>query len=339
MPSTSSCCGTVPGPDAWLTRRIEGGGAPIRAYIDAMSDSKALEPHNETAGILYAASAYGMWGVLPLYWHMLGNVPPFELSFHRMVWCALFGLGVTVALKRTRTLWNAVSDPKVLRALAISSVLIAINWTVYIYSVAKAELVEASLGYYINPLLSIALGVLLLGEKLSPLRIAAIALAGVAVTIKSFGLGHFPWIAITLAVSFGFYGYVRKLTPVAAFDGLTIETCILFPFTAGILLFWGVKGSGQFTPAHLGTDMLLVVGGPLTALPLTLFAAGARRVKLSTLGFLQYLSPSITLVIATLMLGEPFTRSDAATFGCVWLALALVAMDGRIGRSPARAGT
>ncbi len=303
-----------------------------------MSDNNALAPHNETAGILYAASAYALWGVLPLYWHILGNVPPFELSFHRMVWCALFSLGATIVLGRSKTLWQSVRNPKVLKALAISSVLIAVNWTVYIYSVAKAELVEASLGYYINPLLSIGLGVLLLGEKLSPLRIAAIALAGVAVTIKSFGLGHFPWIAITLAVSFGFYGYVRKLTPVSAFDGLTIETCILFPVTAGILLFWGWQGTGQFTPAHVGTDILLLVAGPLTALPLTLFAAGARRVRLSTLGFLQYLSPSITLVIATLVLGERFTASDAATFGCVWIALVLVAVDGRIGRSAARAG-
>lgn len=303
-----------------------------------MSENPAAEPHNETAGILYATSAYGLWGVLPLYWHILGNVPPFELSFHRMVWCALFGMIVTLALGRTKTLLAAVRNPKVLKALCISSVLIAINWTVYIYSVGTSQLVEASLGYYINPLLSIALGVLLLGERLSPLRIAAIALAGIAVAYKTWDFGHFPWIALSLAVSFGFYGYVRKLTPVAAFDGLTIETCILFPVTAGILVFWGIQGTGQFTPAHTGTDLLLIVGGPLTALPLGLFAAGARRVRLSTLGFLQYLSPSITLAIATLVLGERFTTVDARTFACVWLALALVAIDGRIGRSPARAG-
>jgi chloramphenicol-sensitive protein RarD len=301
-----------------------------------MSAEAPLQPHNETAGILYAASAYSLWGVLPLYWHVLGNVPPFELSFHRMVWCALFAMAVTLAMGRTKTVWSAVRSRKVLMALTVSSLLIAVNWTIYIYAVAKAELVEASLGYYINPLLSIALGVFLLGEKLSPLRIAAIALAGVAVIVKAFGLGHFPFIAIGLALSFGFYGYMRKLTPVAAFDGLTIETCLLFPFTAGILLFWGWQGTGQFTAAHLGTDTLLILGGPITALPLALFAAGARRVRMSTLGFLQYLSPSITLMIATLVLGEPFTTSDAATFGCVWAALVLVALDGRIGRSTAR---
>jgi len=287
----------------------------------------------ETAGILYAATAYSLWGVLPLYWHLLGSVPPFELSFHRMVWCALFGLIVSAAMGRLKGIWIALRQPKVLGALTVSSVLIAINWTVYIYAVAKQELVEASLGYYINPLLSIALGVLLLGEKLSPLRVAAIGLATVAVAFKAVGLGHFPWIALSLAISFGFYGYVRKLTPIAAFDGLTIETCILFPLTAGCLLFWGYQGTGAFTAAHTWTDVMLIVGGPLTALPLTLFAAGARRVSLSTLGFLQYLSPSITLAIATLMLGEPFTTSDAATFGCVWLALGLVAVDGRLRRS------
>lgn len=300
-----------------------------------MSAETPLQPHNETAGILYAASAYSIWGVLPLYWHALGNVPPFELSFHRMVWCALFAVAVTLAIGRTKAVWSALRSRKVLMALAVSSVLIAANWTIYIYAVAKAELVEASLGYYINPLLSIALGIVMLGEKLSPLRIAAIALAGVAVTLKAFGLGHFPWIAIGLAFSFGFYGYMRKLTPVAAFDGLTIETCILFPFTAGILLFWGWQGTGAFTPAHAGTDTLLILGGPITALPLALFAAGARRVRMSTLGFLQYLSPSITLLLATLLLGEPFTTSDAATFGCVWVALVLVALDGRIGRRSA----
>lgn len=284
----------------------------------------------ETSGIVYAAAAYSLWGVLPLYWHLLGDVPPLELSFHRMVWCALFGLVVCAFMGRLKGIWTALRKPTVLGALTVSSILIAINWTVYIYAVARHELVEASLGYYINPLFSIALGVVLLGEKLSPLRIAAIALASAAVIFKAAGLGHFPWIALTLAVSFGFYGYVRKLTPIAAFDGLTIETGILFPVTAGALLFWGAQGTGAFTAAHPARDALLVFGGPLTALPLTLFAAGARRVSLSTLGFLQYLSPSITLAIAVLVLGEAFTVTDALTFGCVWLALVLVALDGRI---------
>jgi chloramphenicol-sensitive protein RarD len=297
-----------------------------------MSESNTAPP-NEQLGILYAAGAYSFWGVLPLYWHVLGDVPPLELSFHRMVWCALFGLGVSFVAGRFTAIRLALANRRVFWALVCSSLLIAVNWTVYIFAIARHELVEASVGYYINPLLSIALGIALLGEKLSTLRLAAIALATLAVGFEAVGLGHFPWIAISLALSFGFYGYVRKLTPVAALDGLTIETCILLPVTAGALLLWGFQGTGAFATGHFGRDALLVFGGPLTALPLVLFAAGARRVRLSTLGFLQYLSPSITLAIAVLLLGEPFTRADAATFACVWAALALVALDGRVRRA------
>jgi chloramphenicol-sensitive protein RarD len=287
-------------------------------------------PPNETTGILYAVGSYGLWGVLPLYWHMLGRVPPFELSYHRMVWSAVFGVIMILLLGRQRQVWAAVRNRKVLRALALSSLFIAFNWTIYIYAIAKAELVEASLGYYINPLLAIATGVVMLGERMSRLRLAAIALAGVAVAFKALSFGHIPWIALGLAVSFTAYGYIRKLTPVAALDGMTIETCLLLPFTGGILLFWAFQGTGAFTVAHPGTNALLIFGGPLTALPLILFAAAARRVRLSTLGFLQYLSPSITLLIAVFVLGEPFTPTDIATFGCVWLALGLVAIDGRL---------
>jgi chloramphenicol-sensitive protein RarD len=294
--------------------------------------SSSQEPQNETAGILYAVAAYALWGVLPLFWHILNSVPPFELSYHRMVWSAFFGLGLTFALGRRREVWQAMKNRKILAALTASSILIAINWTVYIYAIAKAELVEASLGYYINPLICVAIGVALLGERLSPLRLAAIALAGVAVMFKALSIGHFPWIALSLALSFAFYGYIRKLTPVAALDGLTVETCLLLPVTGGILLFWGWQGTGAFTSAHLGRDILLVLGGPLTALPLVLFAAGARRVRLSTLGFLQYLSPSISLLVAVFALGEPFTATDMAAFGVVWIALVLVALDGQLAR-------
>ena len=300
--------------------------------------AKEISPPNESGGILYAIGSYGLWGVLPLYWHLLGNVPPFELSYHRMVWSALFGVITILALGRSPEVFAAVKRWKVLLALALSALFIAFNWTLYIYAIAKAELVEASLGYYINPLINVAIGVALLGERMSPLRLVAIGLAGMAVLFKALTLGHFPFIALGLAISFAIYGYIRKLTPVAALDGMTIETCILLPFTAGILVFWGVTGQGAFTPTHAGTDILLILGGPLTALPLILFAAAARRVRLSTLGFLQYLSPSISLLIAIFVLGEPFTRTDLIAFGCVWAALVLVAVDGHLRRkSDARA--
>jgi chloramphenicol-sensitive protein RarD len=284
--------------------------------------------------MLYAVASYSIWGVLPLYWHMLGSVPPFELTYHRMVWSAVVGVIAILALGRTRPVMAALRNPKVLRALAASALFIACNWTLYIYAISKAELVEASLGYYINPLVNVAFGVTLLGERLSPLRLAAIVLAGAAVLFKVLVIGHFPFIALGLAFSFAIYGYIRKLTPVAALDGMAIETCLLLPFTAGLLALFAFQGTGAFTLSHPGTDILLILGGPLTALPLILFAAAARRVSLSTLGFLQYMSPSITLLIAVFALGEPFTKADMAAFGCVWIALVLVAFDARRNRLP-----
>lgn len=298
-----------------------------------MSAAASNAPHNETAGILYAAAAYSMWGVFPLYWDMLDSVPPIEVSVQRMVWCAVFAGAITVARGRFPQVWKVVCTRKLLLALMLSAVLIATNWTIYIYSVSSRQVVEAALGYYINPLLSIALGVFMLGEKLSRLRLAAIVLAGAAVTVKAVEVGHFPWIALGLALTFGFYGYMRKLTPVGALDGLAIETALLFPLTASAVIYWAWTGTGAFPSPHFSINALLVMAGPVTAVPLALFAAGARRVRLSTLGFLQYFSPTITLGIAVLVLGEPFNLIDAATFGCVWLALVLVAVDSRFPRS------
>jgi chloramphenicol-sensitive protein RarD len=198
--------------------------------------------------------------------------------------------------------------------------------------VATRQLVEASLGYYINPLISIALGVLFFGERMSRLRLAAVVLATLAVAVKAVSLGHFPWIAPVLALSFGFYGYFRKLAPVDALDGLLVETGIVLPIAAALLIYRSVMGMAAFPSTDWSRDALLIGAGPITAVPLALFAAGARRIRLSTLGFLQYLSPSITLLLAIFGFGEPFTRFDALAFGCVWAALVLVALEGRMAR-------
>jgi chloramphenicol-sensitive protein RarD len=301
-----------------------------------MSKTVDNAPPNETAGILYAGAAYSLWGLFPLYWELLAVVPPIELSIHRMLWCALFAAGVTAARGRLGMVWRVVRTRRLIAALALSSVLIAANWTIYIWSIASHHIVEAALGYYINPLLSIVLGVALLGERLSRVKLAAIALAAVAVGVQAVEVGHVPWIALSLALTFGFYGYVRKLTPVDPLDGLTVETCLLFPLTLGTVAFLAWQGTGAFPAAHFSTDALLVLAGPVTAVPLALFAAGVRRLRMTTLGFLQYLSPTITLAVATLVFGEPFTLADAATFGCVWVALILVGLEGRIARLVAR---
>jgi len=284
---------------------------------------------DDPTGIFYAAFAYAFWGVMPVYWRWLGSVPPFELTVNRIFWCAMFVIVAAFARRRVSHIVYAFRQPRLLATLALTGMLISINWTIYIYCVATQQLVEASLGYYINPLISIGLGVFLMGEHISRVRLAAIALAAVAVVIQAFELGHFPWIAPCLALSFGFYGYFRKLTPVDSLDGLTVETLVLFPVTSGLLLFWHVQGTGAFPSASGLTNALLIFGGPLTALPLAMFAAGARRIRLSTLGFLQYLSPSITLLLAIFGFGERFSRLDAITFGFVWLALVFVALEGR----------
>lgn len=301
--------------------------------------TEAPEPHNETRGILYAGGAYAFWGFVPLYWRLLDGVGPIEVTLHRVLWCALVGLAVTAARGRISRFITVLRTRRIMGALAISSVLITVNWTVFIYCVSTHRLVEASLGYYMTPLVSIALGVFVLGEKISRLRAVAITLAAVAVAVQAFEVGHFPWIAPVLALSFGFYGYVRKLTPVDALDGLTIETALLLPVAISLITLWAVRGTGAFPAPTLARDALLIGTGPLTAVPLVLFAAGARRVRLTTLGFMQYFSPTITLLVATLLLHEAFSRTNIITFSCVWIALALVSLEGRIpswNRSPAQ---
>lgn len=311
-------------------------GAPVDVAAPEPATAVPAAAGDDARGIALAGFSYIFWGFMPLYWRLLDAVPPFELTVHRIFWCALFVAVVALVRGRAEHVAAILRNPRVLATLALTSVLITCNWTIFIYCVATDQLVEASLGYYINPLISIALGVLLFGEHMTKLRLAAVMLAALAVAIKAFGLGHIPWIAPCLALSFGFYGYFRKLTPVDSLDGLTVETWILFPITLALVGFWAWKGVGAFPSSNLVRDGLLIFGGPLTAIPLAMFAAGARRIRLSTLGFLQYLSPSITLLLAIFGFGEKFTRVDGVAFGFVWLALVIVALEGPLTRLRAR---
>ncbi len=290
----------------------------------------------EFVGILYAGGAYVLWGFVPLYWAMLAGVSPYEVTLHRIFWGALFAAAVTLVRGRWREIMAIFAKRETILALTLSSILIAANWTIFIWCVATHHLVESSLGYYLTPLVSMALGLILLGEKVSRLRLTAIGLATLAVIVQAFELGTMPWPAPALALSFGFYGFVRKRTPVDALDGLTVETMLLFPVVALVLGYLAVKGTGAFTAATPIRDLLLAGGGPITAVPLTMFAAGARRMRMTTLGFLQYITPSMTLLVATLLMGESFTRTDVVTFAFVWSALALVALEGPVLRARAR---
>jgi len=296
---------------------------------EVMINHGAKAGQGEGPGILYAGLAYAIWGIIPIYWRFLGEVPPFELTTHRVLWCAIFVAGVTAWRGRLAHIITILRTPRLLGTLSVTSVLITANWTIYIYCVASNQLVEASLGYYLTPLLSMALGVFLFGERMSRVRLMGVVLAGTAVAVKAIAFGHVPWIGLSLAFSFGFYGFLRKKAPVDAMDGLLIETVLLLPFTLALIVYWALTEPGAFPSTNLTMDALLIAGGPVTASPLAMFAAGARRIRLTTLGFLQYFSPSITLLLAVFGFHERFSRIDAISFACLWAALAIVALEGQ----------
>lgn len=297
-----------------------------------MIENSIDHPHAERTGIVYAGSAYLIWAVMPLYWKVLSHIPSVELAVHRILWCAISVFFISLARGRMPYLAEIVRNRRLLGTLALTSVLITCNWTIFIYCVESSQLIAASLGYYITPLISIALGVFLLGERVTPVKIGALLLASAAVIWQAVQIGYIPWVAPALAFSFGFYGYFRKQTPVDSLDGLTVETCLLFPVTLLLVIVWYANGTGAFSLSGTATDALLMLAGPLTAIPLVLFSAGARRVRLVTLGFLQFLSPTLTLFLAVAFLGEHFTRADIVTFCCVWGALLIVSLEGRIRR-------
>ena len=266
--------------------------------------------------------------MLPAYWRLLGSVPALEVTLHRILWCAISVAAFLALHGRLRAVLGSLRDRRLLLTLAATGTLLGVNWVVWIGAVESNQLVEASLGYYITPLISIALGIVLLGEKMSRLRILAIVIAGGAVVAQTLALGRVPWIALTLAMTFGLYGYLRKTAKIGALDGVFAESALLAPVVLAWLILAGARGEGAFLSGSVTIDLLLLLSGPVTAIPLALFSASARRMRLSTMGFLQYLSPSITLLLATFVFGERFTLVHAISFGCVWIALSLLSLEG-----------
>ncbi len=279
------------------------------------------------SGTAAAAAAFFLWGLFPLYWKMLAAVPALEIVAHRTAW-GFVAVGLWVSLRRRWTDARGVArSPGTVARLAGSAVLIALNWLIYVWAVTHDQVVEASLGYFINPLVNVLLGVLVLRERLSRAQWIAVALAAAGVFVLTAGHGRLPWIALALAVSFGLYGLARKTVGADAVVGLLWETGLLAPLAAAWLLSLGARGSGAFGPAHAGASVLLVLGGAVTAVPLVLFAQGARSLPLSTLGLLQYLSPSIQFLLAVLVFRERFTALHAATFAFIWTALGVLSWD------------
>ena len=288
------------------------------------------DPRDEhRRGLFYGLAAYGAWGVFPIYLKAVKTVPVVEVLCHRVVW-ALAVLAVVIAVRgELRGVTAALRNRRALLVLSASTVLIAINWLVYIYSVTYARILESSLGYYINPLVSV-----LLGERLTPLMKAAVVAAAAGVTWLAFDLGQLPWISLVLAFSFGTYGLLRKIAPVGPLIGLTVETILLAPLCAGYLGWSMTHGRSGFASGGAWIRTLLLLAGPVTAVPLLCFAAAARRLPLTTMGFLQYVSPTLQFLIAVAVYHEPFSRGRAAAFACIWVAVAIFAYDSVRRRAP-----
>ncbi len=281
--------------------------------------------HNN--GVVYAAAAFVTWGIIPIFWKQMAYVPAIEIVMHRILWSLLFASAIIFALGKWPLLREALTTRKTLQALTLSALLIGMNWGLFIWAVNIGRIEETSLGYYINPLVNFALGTLLLGERLTRIQLVAVGLAVAGVLNQAIAVGVLPWVSITLAVSFGLYGVIRKHVAVESLVGLAVEAIILTPIALGYLIYLSMSGTGLFLVHDRWTDVMLVLAGPLTAIPLLFFAAGVRRIKLSTMGFLQYLAPSISLVLAVVMYNEPFTTAHAVTFGLIWLALALISWE------------
>jgi chloramphenicol-sensitive protein RarD len=283
-------------------------------------------------GILSAALAFLCWGLFPLYFHAIGEVPPLQILAHRMLWSLLFLLIVLVVRRQWGWL-RTVRTPRVLFSFIASASLLSINWLIYIWAVNNGHVIEGSLGYFINPLVNIMLGYLLLKERLRRAQWLAIAVAAVGVAWLTWQAGTVPWIALALAASFGGYGLLRKTAALGALEGLSFETMVLFPLAAGYVIWLTLHGENAFinTPSDT-TRLLLVLAGPITAIPLLLFASGARRIPLSILGLLQYLSPTLQFLLGVMLFQEPFSRARLVGFALIWLALALFAAEGLLRR-------
>ena len=272
-------------------------------------------------GPLAAALAYVLWGIFPLYIKQVSEVNPLEVVAHRSVWSLVFMLAMLMAMKRFAWLGQALRQPRVLGLFALSALLLSANWLVYVWAVSHHRLIDATLGYFINPLVNVMLGFLVLHERPRPMQWAAVALATAGVLWLTIGAGQLPWIALVLAASFGTYGLLRKTATLGAIEGLTLETLVLAPLNIALLLWFALRSEGSFAHGNLALDAWLMFGGPCTAIPLLLFAYGARRVTMATLGLLQYLGPTIGFLIGVFLFKEPFDPQRGIGFALIWIGL------------------
>jgi chloramphenicol-sensitive protein RarD len=287
----------------------------------------AADQDHARAGMLYAALAYIAWGLFPLYFKRLSDVDAIEVIAHRTLWSMVFVALLLTALRRWAWLGPVLRSPRLLGTCAASALLLSTNWLVYVWAVQHGHVVEASLGYFINPLVNVMLGFVFLRERLRPVQWLAIGLAAAGVLWLTVAAGRLPWIALMLAVSFGVYGLMRKTAHLGALEGLSLETLILSPFAAAALLWWTSQGTSAFAAGDAARIGWLLLAGPLTAVPLLLFAAGARRITLTTLGLVQYLSPTIQFLLGVWLYHEPLAGARLVGFALIWSALAVYSAE------------
>ncbi|QJQ96244.1 MULTISPECIES: EamA family transporter RarD [Halomonadaceae] len=275
-----------------------------------------------TKGVAFGVGAYFAWGCFPLFFALFDGVPAGEILIHRVIWSCLFLVGLITLLRRWAPVRNALTQPRKLGRVLACALLIGLNWGIYIYAVETRQVFQASLGYFLTPLINVALGMIFLRERMTALQGVAVGLAAFAIAIQLTVLGLVPWITLLLALSFGTYGLLRKQIPLDGLSGLFVETLLLLPLGLLAITWLSLSGQSHFSESPT-TAALLIASGVITALPLMAFAGAARRLRLSTLGFLMYLNPSIQFFIALLVFKEPLSPFQLATFGLIWIGLAL----------------
>jgi chloramphenicol-sensitive protein RarD len=288
------------------------------------------------AGLGYGILAYLIWGFFPVYFKALTRVPPFQVVSHRIIWSVLFLLIIIGWRGKWREVRGAFSNRRILALLIVSALLIATNWLVFIIAVGHAQIIQSSLGYFMTPFVSVLLGFFFLQERLRRLQLVSLLMAAIGVLLLTIQYGHIPWVALILALTFGSYGLIRKVVAVDSLTGLSVETLLLGPASLGYLIFVSWQGFGSFPALGFQTSSLLILAGVATSVPLLLFASAARRLRLATIGFLQYITPTLHFLLAVLLYKEPFTRAHLASFLFIWCGLFCYSYDAYRGMVNAR---
>jgi chloramphenicol-sensitive protein RarD len=289
--------------------------------------TQATDASDSPQGIALAASAFLIWGLSPVYWKALSSVPAFEILMHRMIWSFVFLAPLVLLQGHLKDLIGALTSGRTLLILLLTTLIVSINWFLYIWAINSDHILQASLGYYITPLVNVLLGVVFLKERLRRLQFVAVGLAAAGVTYLTLSYGQFPWVALALAFSFGFYGLIRKVASVGPLVGLTVETLLLSIPATAYLLYLDHAGRGAFLHDGATISLMLMGAALMTGLPLLLFTMGAKLLRLATVGFLQYTAPSCTFLLAVFVYHEPLVPAQLFTFGLIWTALAIYSYD------------